>query len=490
MGLIVTLKHIKKLADGRFRYRRRFPESVRKATGWEFTRTSADPLSERAIQRWHQEREIEFDRLVAKAKRMAGTRDGTPFELYVDSKARAGELLEGIQGIDEDGARSVVADMIASKYPDDPETGDKVGISPADASLLSAIMKSDAKAPAPRIADAKRLYLEEKAGNPSTERGRKRRNDIDRVFRLVSEALGPRSELALTELRDSDARKVRDHMLQRTKSGGKGELVKPSSVRRELNILSAAWKVALKGFDLTRGAQAVNIFAGLSIPEEGESLSQQSERDPLPHKVIAAMFGKLDTAREKRSGRLPTLRLIWRLLAGTGCRESEIAGLRTKDVVVIGQRPYIKVAWHEDRRVKNRSSVRFVPLVGDALLAATEAKDLAGEGHALFEAYYGQSGGTRLSAALMKHLREVRQGEAPEKQVVHSLRHNMADWLRLSRAHTRTENLILGHALGGVGSRVYGGSQADLELITSAMEDAHARAEKDMGTTIAGGPLG
>ena len=257
MGLIVTLQHIKKLADGRFRYRRKFPESLRKATGWEFIRTSADPLSDRAMKRWHQEREVEFETLVAKAKRIAGCQQGTPLQLYVDAKARAGELLDGVQGLEEDDARSVLAEMVAAKYPDDPETGDKMGISPVDASLLSAIMRPNAQAPAPNIEDAKRLYLQEKAGNPASERGRKRRNDIDRVFRLVSESLGKRSMVPLTELRDADARKVRDHMLQRTKSGGKGERVKPSSVRRELNILSAAWKVALRGFDLTKGAKAV-----------------------------------------------------------------------------------------------------------------------------------------------------------------------------------------------------------------------------------------
>ncbi|MDO9524931.1 MAG: tyrosine-type recombinase/integrase [Gemmobacter sp.] len=461
---------------------------MRANLGWEFIRTSADPLSDKAMHRWHLDREAEFDLSVTKQRRLTGDPTATPMELCEVSRERARDLLAGVKGLEEDEARAVLAESIAAAYPEDPETGDRTGFSRVDAAMILALIDPDAPCPPPNIEDAKRLYTKEKAGDASTERGRKRRNDIDRVFRLVDEALGNRVKLPLTDLRDADARAVRDHMLQRTKAGTGGETVKASSVRREMNVLSAAWKVALKGFDLNRGAQAVNIFAGLDIPQE-EGQSQQSERDPLPHAVIAAMWTKLQTAREKEGGKLPVLRLIWRMLAGTGCRESEIAGLRLKDVVLTGELPHIKVAWHEDRRVKNRASIRAVPLIGDALAAAKEAAAHAGKGPALFVDYYGAGGGNRLSAALMKHLKDVRAGDEPEKQVIHSLRHNMADWLRLSRAETRTENLILGHALGGVGSRVYGGSQADLELTTEAMTSAHARAERDMGTTIAGGPM-
>ena len=488
MGLMVTLQHTKKLTDGRYRYRRRYPEDVREALGWEFIRTSADPLSDKAMHRWHLDREAEFETLVAGQRRLSGDPKATPMELQEIAKERAAAMLAGVHGLEEDEAREVLAESLAAKYPEDPDTGDRTGFSTVDKALINALMQPDAPSPAPTVADVKRLYTREKAGDPSTERGRKRRNDIDRVFRLVEEALGARAKLPLTALRDADARAVRDHMLSRTKTGKPGETVKASSVRRELNVLSAAWKIALKGFDLNQGAKAVNIFEGLNITQE-EVQSQQAERDPLPHAVIAAMWTKLQTAREKKGGKLPVLRLIWRLLAGTGCREAEVAGLRMKDVILTGEFPHIKVAWHEDRRVKNRTSIRSVPLVGDALTAAKEAAIRAGKGPALFADYYGAGGGNRLSAALMKHLKEVRASDAPEKQVIHSLRHNMADWLRLSRVETRTENLILGHALGGVGSRVYGGSVADLELTSEAMKAAHARAEKDMGTTIAGGPL-
>lgn len=488
MALQVILKNAKKLNDGRYRYRRKFPENVRADLGWEFIRTSAGPLSEQALLRWYLEREAEFDKAVRSTRLLTATSTVSDRELFDASRERARLLLEGVIGLADDDARDLLAESIASKYPVDPETGDPIGINKGDAAVIYALMDPQAKTPEPTMADVKRLYLLENVGDPTTERGRKNRNDTDRVFRLAEEALGKRANLPLTKLENADARAVRDHMLKRTKAGKSGDTIKPSSVRRELNVLASAWKVALKGFDLNRNAKAINIFEGLNIPQE-RAQSQQDERDPLPYPVIKAMWTKLETAREKAGGTLPQQRIIWRLLAGTGCRESEIAGLRVKDLNLSAPIPHLKVAWHEDRRVKNKTSVRSIPLVGDALDAASEAVEAAGKGKELFPAYYGNGGGNRLSAALMKHLRAVREGDEPSKQVIHSLRHNMADWLRLARVETRTENLILGHALGGVGARVYGGSQADLELTQEAMKAAHERAAQDMGTTIAGGPL-
>lgn len=488
MGLMVILKHTKILDNGRCRFRRRFPEDVRADLGWEFIRTSERPLSERALLRWHQDREAEFDAAVKSARLLSPSVTLSNRELFDAARERAHQLLQGVIGLDEDAARAVIAENIASTHPADPETGDPMGIGRADAAIVSALKEPEALPPEPTMVDVKRLYLDENVGDPKTERGRKNRNDTDRVFRLAEEALGTRAELPLTQLGNADGRTVRDHMLKRTKAGKPGETVKASSVRRELNVLASAWKVALKGFDLNRNSQAINIFEGLNIKGESTA-SQQEERDPLPHTVVKAMWTKLHTAREKRGGTLPQQRLIWRLLAGTGCRESEIAGLRVKDVNLTALVPHIKVAWHEDRRVKNKASVRSVPLVGDALEAASEAVRTAGKAKELFPSYYGNGGGNRLSASLMRHLRDVRFGDEPKKQVIHSLRHNMADWLRLAKVETRTENLILGHALGSVGARVYGGSIADLELTHEALQAAHQRAELDMGTTIAGGPL-
>lgn len=72
----------------------------------------------------------------------------------------------------------------------------------------------------------------------------------------------------------------------------------------------------------------------------------------------------------------------------------------------------------------------------------------------------------------MKHLRAITKDP---RHVVYSLRHNMKDLLVAAGVPQRDENRILGHALGGLGDRVYGGEEARLKSAYEAMERALER---------------
>lgn len=54
----------------------------------------------------------------------------------------------------------------------------------------------------------------------------------------------------------------------------------------------------------------------------------------------------------------------------------------------------------------------------------------------------------------------------------------MKDWLIIAGVPERDEHRILGHSLGGVGNRVYGGDEAKLKASTKAMEAALQVAEE------------
>lgn len=69
----------------------------------------------------------------------------------------------------------------------------------------------------------------------------------------------------------------------------------------------------------------------------------------------------------------------------------------------------------------------------------------------------------------MKHLRKFTKNK---RHVVYSLRHNMKDLLVTAEVPERDEHRILGHSLGGVGDRVYGGGEARLKAATEAMHKA------------------
>ena len=86
-----------------------------------------------------------------------------------------------------------------------------------------------------------------------------------------------------------------------------------------------------------------------------------------------------------------------------------------------------------------------------------------------FPDYGRPRGADAASAALNKHVRKVSKDP---KHVVHSLRHNMKDRLRLAEVAQIEQDLILGHALEGIGDRTYGGEQARLRATTRAMQKA------------------
>lgn len=299
----------------------------------------------------------------------------------------------------------------------------------------------------PTLEDAKQFYIKERVSGSEFAQ-KKRKTRLDTVMRTVKEALGVVP--ALPDWTVDDAYKVRDYLL------GKGTL-KPSSVRRVLNDLKGVFSLyrdkKLRSMD--------NPFSGLDLPKS--AVSDKEERDPLPPEVISATRALiLDKSN-------PDLKLIWRLLEGTGCRVGEITGLRQQDIVLDTDTPYLRIVPHETRRLKNASSRRDVPLVGDALAAAREAFEAAGTGRDTFARYAGDTGPNTASQSLMKRLRMVTTNPL---HAVHSLRHNMADRCDLAGIHPTDKAAILGHLNGGTSEKHYGSEAVKRVVLTRAMKKA------------------
>jgi integrase len=404
--------------------------------------------------------EVEREIALARRKIASGgdTASMTELQAYQEARRRVSEMVAG--GATEDDL-SIAGDILADSFPRDDETGAPLGTSPLERHTINLLRNPPASAtklrPAFTLADAKRLYVSEHLGADPDQRILTR---VDRVIRLATQALG--RDPVLADLTREDARTVRDHMQSRLKSTG--QPVSASSVRRELNDLKAIINFAvtdgqLPGFH--------NPFNRLQLAGDGRAVTEGEKRDPLPPKVLREV-------RKRVIGRgSDELSIIWRLLEGTGTRLGEVTGLRLEDVVLEGPIgglfPHLKVAWHEERRVKTLASIRHVPLVGDALEAAKEALKLPRSGAMLFPTYGHERGSDGASAALMKHVRQITDNP---KHVVHSLRHNMKDRLILAEVGSLDQNIILGHALGGVGDRVYGGGLAKLRMTTRAMRRA------------------
>lgn len=109
----------------------------------------------------------------------------------------------------------------------------------------------------------------------------------------------------------------------------------------------------------------------------------------------------------------PEARAILFVLIETGCRTSEILGLKGKDIILNSDAPYIRVRPAPSREVKSLASERDIPLVGIALEAARQFPNG-------FPAYRYKS--ETASPYLLRNLRE-KELMPTEKHVIYSFRH-------------------------------------------------------------------
>ncbi|MFT2212990.1 tyrosine-type recombinase/integrase [Rhizobium giardinii] len=458
------LPYTQQLPSGKWRYRRPVPDRLKPIVAKrnlikKLGGTYAEALN--AYPKVH----AEFELLIRKAEQVL-TAEAEPhklplltkLELYLEGIAKVRRMgfdphdavvdLDDLESVAEDAARTYVADAILEEYPKDPGSGDPVGVTKMDEFVVRALNSGAPPAPEPTLEDAKKLYIAERVTGTEAEI-KKKVQRLDRITGYIETALG--RPPTIPQFSRTDAKLVRDHMLSGT--------LKPSSVKRDLNVVKAMFNHIITEMQL---AGCMNPFAKLPIAGLNED-PEDELRDPLPDDILQSVRRLiLNSANED-------LQLVWRLLEGTGCRLAEVTGLRVEDIVLGDDYPHLMVTWHEGRRIKTNASKREVPLVGDALDAAKEAVAIAKERTMLFARYGKESGPTNASASLMKYVRKITEDTA---HAVHSLRHNMKDRLILAEVGDTEQNLILGHSLGGVGNRYYGGDRAKLRAITKAMKRA------------------
>jgi integrase len=282
-------------------------------------------------------------------------------------------------------------------------------------------------------------YVAYKSDTPKAEKEIKQR--VERLRKDMQHIYGKQKlrYVSLSDISRQDANDLRDHLLSR---------VSANSAVRMLGVVRTAINHAIVEHSLN----IPNVFTNLRIKGAGAS---KLDRLPLSDTQVV----NLETAYSNDI----TAWALFVCLRDTGCRVSEIAGLRVKDCdtdkecLIISPTPW--------RTLKTNNSQRSVPLSQEAIKALEEVSQGKDPEAPLFPQYAKERGGDNCSAMLMKRLRTI---ITDKKLTMHSLRHRMKDKLRNTGCPEAISMAILGHGSNTVAAN-YGSGYA-LDVMREQME--------------------
>jgi integrase len=282
-------------------------------------------------------------------------------------------------------------------------------------------------------------YVAYKSDTPKAEKEITQR--VERLRKDMQHIYGKQKlkYVSLSDISRQDANDLRDHLLSR---------VSANSAVRMLGVVRTAINHAIVEHSLN----IPNVFTNLRIKGAGAS---KLDRLPLSDTQIVNL--------EPAYSNDITAWALFVCLRDTGCRVSEIAGLRVKDCdtdkecLIISPTPW--------RTLKTNNSHRSVPLSPEAIKALEEVSQGKDPEAPLFPQYAKERGGDNCSAMLMKRLRTIIRDK---KLTMHSLRHRMKDKLRNTGCPEAVSMAILGHGSNTVAAN-YGSGYA-LEVMREHMQ--------------------
>jgi len=205
--------------------------------------------------------------------------------------------------------------------------------------------------------------------------------------------------------------------------------LKTMSVKRRMGCIRAAFKGVTKLFELND--DKMHNFSGYDIPNLGDDAEDRSDFTPQQLTSLrVAIAVDMDE--------------IWGMIAvmmETGFRVSESCSLSMADVHGLdGDYPFLALHKSPYRKLKTKSSIRFIPLTGLALEYVRSVK-----GKWLFPRYIDEVEkrvkSDNGSAAAKKRIQSVLGPNAPTS---HSFRHTMATRLRDAECPEDMRNEMLG----------------------------------------------
>jgi integrase len=235
----------------------------------------------------------------------------------------------------------------------------------------------------------------------------------------------------------SDATKFRDYLFAKVLNG--------ASVARIFGTVRAVINLALSEFGLTIVNPFSNVYFDHSVGVK--------KRLPIKPEDIKKVQEECFKADDEK-------RWLIALIADTGMRLAEGAGLLKSDFIIKDGIQCVSIKPHSWRSLKTASSERIIPLVGSAKWAAGRILAQPDSSQFAFANYNdGQrTNANSASAALNKRLKtKIGQG-----YTIHSFRHSMRDRLRAVECSSDVIDQIGGWLTQGVGNAYGEGYPANI----------------------------
>ena len=267
-----------------------------------------------------------------------------------------------------------------------------------------------------------------KAEKEITQRVERLRKDMQHIYSKQK-----LKYVSLSDISRQDANDLRDHLLSR---------VSANSAVRMLGVVRTAINHAIVEHSLN----IPNVFTNLRIKGAGAS---KLDRLPLSDTQVVHL--------EPAYSNDITAWALFVCLRDTGCRVSEIAGLRVKDCDT--DNGCLSISPTPWRTLKTNNSQRSVPLSPEAIKALEEVSQGKDPEAPLFPQYAKERGRDNCSAMLMKRLRTI---ITDKKLTMHSLRHRMKDKLRNTGCPEAISMAILGHGSNTVAANYGSGYALDV----------------------------
>ena len=228
---------------------------------------------------------------------------------------------------------------------------------------------------------------------------------------------------------------------------------------------------------MTRAVLAAAADTGLQLDRDAlDRLSGRGIRDATGVKLHRRGFSRDELqaliliSRQQRGRDLD--RWAFPLGLSSGCRLEEMAGLRKSDVTEINGVPVIRVRPNENRRLKNDTSVRDVPLpevlIAEGFVDWVQSRP---DGYLFDEPPPPRTDPRRSHYASIRLSRILRDqaGISDKAAVFHSCRHTVAQQLVDAGVEQRVIEQLLGHSSRSMAAR-YSRQGLPLERLQAAQE--------------------